>query len=151
MALKRLQKEILEMTKDAPANCSAGLVKEDDLFNWQATIIGPTETPYEGGIFYLKILFPADYPFKSPNITFDTKIYHPNINSTGAICLDILKDQWSPALNVSKVLLSICSLLSDPNPDDPLAPDIANIYKTDKPKFDRIAREYTLKYANGGL
>ena len=151
MALKRLQKEILEMTRDPPANCSAGLMKEDDLFNWQATIIGPTETPYEGGIFYLKILFPADYPFKSPNITFDTKIYHPNINSTGAICLDILKDQWSPALNVSKVLLSICSLLSDPNPDDPLAPDIANIYKTDKPKFDRIAREYTLKYANGGL
>jgi ubiquitin-conjugating enzyme E2 D/E len=151
MAIKRLQKEILEMTRDAPANCSAGLVKEDDLFNWQATIIGPTETPYEGGIFYLKILFPPDYPFKSPKITFDTKIYHPNINSTGSICLDILKDQWSPALNVSKVLLSICSLLSDPNPDDPLAPDIANIYKNDKAQFDKNARDYTLRYANGGF
>lgn len=148
MALKRLQKELLEMEKDAPANCSAGLIT-DDLFTWQATIIGPTETPYEGGIFNLKILFPADYPFKSPKITFETRIYHPNINSTGAICLDILKDQWSPALSITKVLLSICSLLSDPNPNDPLSPEIANIYKTDKAQFDKNAREYTLKYASG--
>lgn len=136
------------MEKDAPANCSAGLIT-DDLFTWQATIIGPTETPYEGGIFNLKILFPADYPFKSPKITFETKIYHPNINSNGAICLDILKDQWSPALSITKVLLSICSLLSDPNPNDPLSPEIANIYKTNKEQFDKNAREYTLRYASG--
>jgi ubiquitin-conjugating enzyme E2 D/E len=147
MAMKRLQKELLEMEKDAPANCSAGLLK-DDLFTWQATIIGPTETPYEGGIFNLKILFPADYPFKSPKITFETKIYHPNINSNGSICLDILKDQWSPALSITKVLLSICSLLSDPNPDDPLSPEIANIYKTNKEQFNINAREFTLKYAS---
>ena len=137
------------MEKDAPANCSAGLIKNGDLFTWQATIIGPTETPYEGGIFNLKILFPVDYPFKSPKITFETPIYHPNINSTGAICLDILKDQWSPALSITKVLLSICSLLSDPNPNDPLSPEIANIYKVNKEQFDRNAREYTLKYASG--
>jgi ubiquitin-conjugating enzyme E2 D/E len=149
MSLKRLQKELLEMEKDAPANCSAGLVNNSDYFNWQATIIGPTETPYEGGIFYLKILFPTDYPFKSPKITFETRIYHPNINANGAICLDILKDQWSPALNISKVLLSICSLLSDPNPNGPLSPEIANIYKTNKEQFDINAREYTLKYASG--
>uniref|UniRef100_A0A6C0IES2 UBC core domain-containing protein n=1 Tax=viral metagenome TaxID=1070528 RepID=A0A6C0IES2_9ZZZZ len=149
MALKRLQKELIEIEKEAPANCSAGLIKNDDLFTWQATIIGPTETPYEGGIFNLKILFPADYPFKSPKITFETKIYHPNINSTGAICLDILKDQWSPALSITKVLLSICSLLSDPNPNDPLSPEIANIYKTNKEQFDKNARDYTLRYANG--
>ena len=146
MALKRLQKELTEMEKDAPINCSAGLINNNDLFNWQATIIGPTETPYEGGIFNLKILFPVDYPFKPPKITFETKIYHPNINSTGGICLDILKDQWSPALNIIKVLLSICSLLADPNPDDPLVPEIAQIYKTNKAEFNRIAREHTLKY-----
>jgi ubiquitin-conjugating enzyme E2 D/E len=146
MAVKRLQKELLDMEKDAPSNCSAGLI-DDDIFSWKATLLGPTATPYEGGIFYLKIFFPPDYPFKPPKITFETKIYHPNINSVGAICLDILKDNWSPALNISKVLLSICSLLSDPNPDDPLVPDIANIYKMNKSQYEANAREYTLKYA----
>lgn len=147
MSIKRLQRELAEIEKDTPANCSAGLVNPDDLFTWQATIIGPTETPYEGGMFNLVILFPTDYPFKPPKISFTTRIYHPNINNTGGICLDILKDQWSPALSITKVLLSICSLLSDPNPDDPLAPEIANIYKTNKDEFNRIAREYTVKYA----
>lgn len=146
MAVKRLQKELIEIQKDITENCSAGL-NNNDLFNWDATIIGPTETPYEGGIFYLKMFFPPDYPFKPPKITFTTKIYHPNINNIGDICLDILKDQWSPALNVSKILLSICSLLADPNPNDPLSPEIAVIYKQNKDKFIANAREYTLKYA----
>ena len=146
MALKRLQKEVTEIQKDTPVNCSAG-PNNNDLFNWEATIIGPTETPYEGGIFKLKILFPADYPFKPPKITFETRIYHPNINANGGICLDILKDQWSPALNITKVLLSICSLLDEPNPDDPLMPEIAQLFKSNKAEFTRIAREHTIKYA----
>ena len=148
MALKRLQKELSEIQKDTPENCSAGLNNKNDLFNWDATIIGPTETPYEGGIFYLKMLFPADYPFKPPKITFNTKIYHPNINSNGDICLDILKDQWSPALSVSKILLSICSLLADPNPNDPLSPEIAALYKFNREKFIENAKDFTLRYAS---
>merc|ERR1712072_1616152 len=123
MALKRINKELLDLGKEPPANCSAGPVG-DDLFNWQATIMGPPECPYQGGVFFLTIHFPTDYPFKPPKINFTTRIYHPNINSNGSICLDILKDQWSPALTISKVLLSICSLLTDPNPDDPLVPEI---------------------------
>ena len=146
MALKRLQRELIEIQKDTPVNCSAGPCN-NDLLNWEATIIGPTETPYEGGIFKLKILFPADYPFKPPKITFETRIYHPNINGTGGFCLDILKDQWSPALNITKVLLSICSLLDEPNPDDPLMPEIAQLFKSNKAEFTRIAREHTVKYA----
>ena len=106
--------------------CFAGLVAED-MFHWQATIMGPGESPYQGGVFFLNIHFPTDYPFKPPKLTFTTRIYHPNINSNGSICLDILKDQWSPALTISKVLLSISSLLTDANPDDPLVPEIANI------------------------
>ncbi|KAF3828059.1 hypothetical protein GH733_001331 [Mirounga leonina] len=90
------------------------------------------DSAYQGGVFFLTVHFPTDYPFKPPKIAFTTKIYHPNINSNGSICLDILRSQWSPALTVSKVLLSICSLLCDPNPDDPLVPDIAQIYKSDK-------------------
>uniref|UniRef100_A0A8D1I0H9 Ubiquitin conjugating enzyme E2 D4 n=2 Tax=Sus scrofa TaxID=9823 RepID=A0A8D1I0H9_PIG len=119
---------------DPPAQCSAGPVG-DDLFHWQATIMGPNDSPYQGGVFFLTIHFPTDYPFKPPKVAFTTKIYHPNINSNGSICLDILRSQWSPALTVSKVLLSICSLLCDPNPDDPLVPEIAHTYKADREKY----------------
>ncbi|KAG9442029.1 hypothetical protein H6P81_017883 [Aristolochia fimbriata] len=87
------------------------------MFHWQATIMGPPDSPYAGGVFLVTIHFPPDYPiFKPPKVAFRTKVFHPNINSNGSICLDILKEQWSPALTISKVLLSICSLLTDPNP-----------------------------------
>ncbi|XP_066481284.1 ubiquitin-conjugating enzyme E2 D2 [Tiliqua scincoides] len=146
MALKRIHKELNDLARDPPAQCSAGPVG-DDMFHWQATIMGPNDSPYQGGVFFLTIHFPTDYPFKPPKVAFTTRIYHPNINSNGSICLDILRSQWSPALTISKVLLSICSLLCDPNPDDPLVPEIARIYKTDREKYNRIAREWTQKYA----
>jgi ubiquitin-conjugating enzyme E2 D/E len=145
-ALFHLLIELIDLGKDPPANCSAGPVG-DDMFHWQATIMGPDDSPYSGGVFFLDIHFPADYPFKPPKVHFTTRIYHCNINSNGGICLDILKDQWSPALTISKVLLSICSLLTDPNPDDPLVPDIAQLLKTDKQRHDSTAREWTSKYA----
>eukprot|EP01062_Namystynia_karyoxenos_P026015 TRINITY_DN2034_c0_g5_i1.p1 TRINITY_DN2034_c0_g5~~TRINITY_DN2034_c0_g5_i1.p1 ORF type:complete len:150 (+),score=60.59 TRINITY_DN2034_c0_g5_i1:93-542(+) len=147
MALKRIKKEYLDLQKDPLANTSAGPSREDDPFWWQASIVGPTDSPYSGGLFHLRIHFPADYPFKPPRLQFTTKIYHPNINSNGGICLDILKDQWSPALTIGKVLLSICSLLTDPNPDDPLVPDIARQYKHHRGQFNKTAAEWTSKYA----
>ena len=146
MAQKRIRKELDEINRDPPANCSAGLL-DDDLYHWQATLMGPSESPYQGGVFFLNISFPMDYPFKPPKVVFQTKIYHPNINSNGIICLDILKEQWSPALTVSKVLLSISSLLCDPNPDDPLVPEIANLYKTNIKQFNESARNWTKKFA----
>mmetsp|Transcript_14262 Transcript_14262/g.36491 ORF Transcript_14262/g.36491 Transcript_14262/m.36491 type:complete len:149 (+) Transcript_14262:241-687(+) len=145
MALKRIQKELQDLGRDPPSNCSAGPVGED-LFHWNATIIGPSDSPYANGVFFLNIHFPTDYPFKPPKVNFTTRIYHPNINANGSICLDILREQWSPALTISKVLLSICSLLTDPNPDDPLVPEIANLYKTDRAKYENNAREWTRKY-----
>ncbi|KHG30069.1 Ubiquitin-conjugating enzyme E2-17 kDa [Gossypium arboreum] len=130
MASKRILKELKDLQKDPPTSCSAGPVAED-MFHWQATIMGPPDSPYAGGV------------------AFRTKVFHPNINSNGSICLDILKEQWSPALTISKVLLSICSLLTDPNPDDPLVPEIAHMYKTDRAKYETTARSWTQKYAMG--
>ena len=147
MAIRRIKKEMNELRNDPPLNTTAGPISENDLFNWKAVIIGPDKSPYAGGIFNLNIHFPNDYPFKAPRLQFTTKIYHPNINAGGGICLDILKDQWSPALTISKVLLSICSLLDDPNPDDPLTPSIADQYKTDRDAYNAAAREWTILYA----
>jgi ubiquitin-conjugating enzyme E2 D/E len=141
----RIQRELKDHRKNPTENISAG-PSGSNIFEWEATIIGPTDTPYAGGVFHLKILFPEQYPFKPPKINFVTKIYHPNINQ-GNICLDILKSNWSASLTISKVLLSICSLLSDPNPDDPLDSEVANMYKNNQEQFKSTAREWTLTYA----
>ncbi|TQS32330.1 hypothetical protein Golomagni_07356 [Golovinomyces magnicellulatus] len=101
MAMKRINKELADLGRDPPSSCSAGPTG-DNMFQWQATIMGPGDSPYAGGVFFLSITFPTDYPFKPPKVSFSTKIYHPNINSNGSICLDILRDQWSPALTISK-------------------------------------------------
>uniref|UniRef100_A0AAX7UQV2 E2 ubiquitin-conjugating enzyme n=1 Tax=Astatotilapia calliptera TaxID=8154 RepID=A0AAX7UQV2_ASTCA len=139
--LKITQHELNDLARDPPAQCSAGPVGDD------SKCPKPSDSPYQGGVFFLTIHFPTDYPFKPPKVAFTTRIYHPNINSNGSICLDILRSQWSPALTISKVLLSICSLLCDPNPDDPLVPEIARIYKTDSQKYNKLAQEWTVKYA----
>jgi ubiquitin-conjugating enzyme E2 D len=146
---RRLNKELNDIKKNNIPNISVGLSNKDNLFEWEAVIIGPTETPYENGIFRLDISIPSNYPFKAPIVIFKTKIYHPNINSAGNICLDILKGQWSAALTISKVLLSVCSLLSDPNPNDPLVSDIANVYNTNRELYDKTAKEWTTIYATG--
>ena len=144
----RIAKELAEITLDPPSNCSAGPKDESNLYEWISTVMGPDGSPYAGGVFFLKITFPEDYPFKPPKVAFKTRIYHCNIAHDGQICLDILKDNWSPALTISKVLLSICSLLTDANPADPLVGSIAQQYKIDREEHDRIAREWVRKWAS---
>ena len=148
MASSRLKKELRDILENPPANCSAGTVN-DDLFHWRATIIGPEKTPFHGGIFMADIHFPQEYPFRPPKVRFITKIYHPNINESGSICVDILDDNWSPALTTPKILLSLCSLFTDPNPDDPLVPEIAKQYKENYKKYEETAKSWTAIYAMG--
>nr|GBL54609.1 Ubiquitin-conjugating enzyme E2 [Araneus ventricosus]GBL54672.1 Ubiquitin-conjugating enzyme E2 [Araneus ventricosus] len=109
--------------------------------------MGPPDSPYQGGVFFLSIRFPKNYPFKPPKVKFTTKIYHPNIDNNGNICLDILDTAWSPALTVPKVLLSVCSLMCDPYPNSPLRAEIAWIYKTNRKMYNELARKYTMKHA----
>lgn len=117
----------------------------------RAQILGGANTPYEKGVFKLEVIIPERYPFEPPQIRFLTPIYHPNIDSAGRICLDILKlppkGAWRPSLSIATVLTSIQLLMSEPNPDDPLMADISSEFKYNKPVFLRNARQWTEKHA----
>ena len=124
LAKRRLKREAIQMERDPPENCYAS-PSEESIFFWYASIIGPLDSPFEGGVFKLTMEFSEDYPFMPPIVKFVTKIYHPNINARGRICLDVLKENWNPVLTIGKLLLSITSVLVDPNLEDPLVADIA--------------------------
>lgn len=120
---------------------------DDNLRYFDVMIDGPSQSPYEGGRFKLELFLPEDYPMEAPKIRFLTKIYHPNIDRLGRICLDVLKNNWSPALQIRTILLSIQALLGAPNPDDPLANDVAQSWKDDEKAAIQTAKEWTEKYA----
>lgn len=104
-------------------------------------------TPYEGGIYFLDITFPSDYPFQPPKVVFRTRVFHCNVDSSGNVSLEIIKDNWSPALTITKVLLAIRSIFTKPDPYNPLVPGIARLYLADKAKHDELASEWTLRFA----
>eukprot|EP00325_Prymnesiales_sp_UTEX-LB-985_P009272 CAMPEP_0174701656 /NCGR_PEP_ID=MMETSP1094-20130205/6223_1 /TAXON_ID=156173 /ORGANISM="Chrysochromulina brevifilum, Strain UTEX LB 985" /LENGTH=224 /DNA_ID=CAMNT_0015899333 /DNA_START=27 /DNA_END=701 /DNA_ORIENTATION=- len=125
---RRIIKETQRLLSE-PAPGISATPYSDNLRYFNVIISGPETSPYQGGIFKLELFLPEDYPMAPPKVRFLTKIYHPNIDRLGRICLDILKDKWSPALQIRTVLLSIQALLSAPNPDDPLANDVAEAWK----------------------
>lgn len=145
--LLRLQKELKDIESENIDEVDAR-VKDGNVFEWIGFIKGPSGTPYENGHFVLDISIPRDYPYNPPKIKFITKIWHPNISSqTGAICLDVLKNEWSPALTIRTALLSIQALLSDPEPDDPQDAEVATMYKENYDLFVKTASLWTKTFA----
>lgn len=120
----------------------------EDMSHLRGTLKGPPDSPYEKGVFVVDIQIPSEYPFKPPKMRFETRVYHPNVSSqTGAICLDVLKDAWTPILTMKSSLLSLQSLLQSPQPDDPQDAVVAQVMINDPERFAETARHWTGLYA----
>jgi len=152
---RRVVREIqkLHMTSDFSGGFyTLAPISDSDINEWQATIRGPPDSPYEGGVFFVRLsLKNTDYPMRPPIVWFATPIYHPNITSKGAICLDILKEAWTGALQLKNVAISLSVLMQHPNFDEPVD-DSAHIGVQGRESpdlFHRTAREWTERYAMG--
>jgi len=146
---RRIVKELSECAKDEHlTGVSVKCAEEKNYVHLLGKIKGPSGTVYEGGVFNVDIVIPDAYPFEPPKMKFTTKIWHPNVSSvTGAICLDILKDQWSPALTIKTALVSLQALLSAPEPKDPQDAEVAKMYLEHPKEFENTAKYWTEQYA----
>ncbi|GJJ75368.1 ubiquitin-conjugating enzyme (huntingtin interacting protein 2) [Entomortierella parvispora] len=146
--LRRIQKEITECQRDQASLIQLTLVDEGNMMHLKGRFPGPPDTPYEGGMYQVDVELPDAYPFQPPKVKFETKIYHPNISSqTGAICLDILKQHWSPVMTLSSTLLSVQSMLCTPEPTDPQDAQVASQYLNNYDAFVETAKFWTECYA----
>ena len=134
-AERRLLKDLKKMNDDKTQEGIQATPAGDSLFNWEAVIFGPDDTVWEGGVFNLIIEFSDDYPNKAPKVKFVTKMFHPNIYNDGSICLDILSHMWSPVYDVSSILTSIQSLLTDPNINSPANNTAAVMYSNNYQEY----------------
>ncbi|EDL28649.1 mCG48957, partial [Mus musculus] len=145
-ASRRLMKELEEIRKYGMKNfCN---IQVDEANSWTSQgLIVPDKPPYDKGAFRIEINFPAEYPFKPPKITLKTKIYHPNIDEKGQVCLPVISaENWKPATKTDQVIQSLTALVSDPQPEHPLRADLAEEYSKDRKKFCKNAEEFTKKY-----
>ncbi|TPX38927.1 hypothetical protein SeLEV6574_g07516 [Synchytrium endobioticum] len=153
-ALKRLMTEYKELTVNAPDGVTAGPINETDFFTWEALIAGPEDTPFEGGIFSATLTFPRDYPLAPPVMRFTCPIFHPNVYKDGTVCISILhppgddptsyesaSERWSPVQSVEKILLSVVSMIAEPNDESPANLDAAKMWRTDRPGYEKIVRQ----------
>jgi len=147
IALSRLRKELDDIQKNPSAELSVGPSGED-MFRWEGILNGPPDSPYAGGAFKFTIEFPREYPMKPPKVKFVTRVYHPNISDTGHICVDILNHNWTSVYTVSQIMLSISSLLTDPNPSSALNVQSARLYQRNREAYNREVKKWVKKYAS---
>jgi len=146
-ATRRLQKELQEINKAGIKSFKDLKVDDSNILQWQGLIV-PDSAPYNKGAFRIEMMFPAEYPFKPPRITFKTRIYHPNIDEKGQVCLPIISaENWKPATKTDQVLESLIALVNSPEPEHPLRGELAEEYTKDRKKFFKNAEEFTKKNA----
>ncbi|KAJ4461977.1 putative Ubiquitin-conjugating enzyme E2 G2 [Paratrimastix pyriformis] len=147
-ALRRLMQEYKELTTNPVEGIAAGPINEENFFEWEAFIQGPEGTPYENGLFRATFSFPRDYPLSPPVMRFSTPMYHPNIYPDGRVCISILhapgddpngyelsSERWSPVQSVEKILISVLSMMAEPNVESPANVDAAKMYRTDRAAY----------------
>lgn len=157
---KRIQKDYMDLVFSMRENENLCYEKDPicDLDNLtkmnKFTILlkGPKNTPYEEGKFRLMVTMPREYPDDPPSVKFLTRIYHPNIENNNRkcdwdICLDLLDTNWKPTYNLSKIFEYICHLLENPNPNDPLSPDVNSVYQRNHDEYLSTAKQWVKKYA----
>nr|XP_027200425.1 ubiquitin-conjugating enzyme E2 2-like [Dermatophagoides pteronyssinus] len=137
---KRLLRDFRSIVESQPEGVNATPC-DNNLLEWEALVFGPDDTCWEGGVFMLSMSFPHDYPDTPPTIKFLTKIYHPNVYADGSICLDILQKEWSPVYDVSGILISIRSLLDDPNPESPANAEAARTFVSNRREYQRLVQK----------
>ncbi|KAJ3145464.1 hypothetical protein HDU89_007089 [Geranomyces variabilis] len=148
-SIRRIHKEIAELAKTPVPNATVGPVDDSNPLNWAGTLKAPDSSAYKGGVFKVTIVFPTDYPFKPPVVKVPTKIYHPNIDDDGSICMGLLKTEvWKPSTKISDVLIALVDLLQNPVPEDALQTSIAQVYNADQAAFQKTAKEWVKKYAH---
>ncbi|KAF9737116.1 Ubiquitin-conjugating enzyme E2 7 [Paraphaeosphaeria minitans] len=157
-ASKRLFKEYRDLSSNPPDGVTAGPVTEDDMFVWEAFIEGPEDTPFEGGVFLAELRFPKDYPLAPPKMKFLVEMWHPNVYPNGEVCISILhppgddphhyeqaSERWSPIQSVEKILISVMSMLAEPNDESPANVDAARMWREKRAEYERIVRDNVRK------
>ncbi|XP_065887500.1 ubiquitin-conjugating enzyme E2 G2-like [Dysidea avara] len=157
-ALKRLMTEYKELTVNPPEGILAGPKNEDNFFEWEALITGPEGTPFEDGVFVAELKFPHDYPLSPPKMKFVSEMFHPNVYTDGRVCISILHspgddplgyetsaERWSPVQSVEKILLSVVSMLAEPNDESSANVDASKMWRDNRIQFNKIARTLARK------
>ncbi|RFU81237.1 ubiquitin-conjugating enzyme [Trichoderma arundinaceum] len=153
-AHRRLLQEYRALTNNPPEGITAGPVSEDDLLHWECLIQGPEGTPFEGGVFPAELKFPKDYPLAPPTMKFLADMWHPNVYPSGLVCISILhppgddpnhyehaSERWSPIQSVEKILISVMSMLAEPNDESPANVEAAKMWRERRDDYEKTVRD----------